>query len=618
MTVKQVIAALLCTPLAFSQTATQVTPDISTGNAIVRPYFPATLAPIRTADSTRIQDLTKAGKLYLTVQDAIALALENNIDLEVNRYAKSTLEWRVTRAEAGGALAGVPSNASQASGSTAGQGVLGSQQSAGVGGGNNAGGGRNTGNATITQVGPVVQVFDPSIQQATTFSHRSVPLANATNAAINVLIQGQRVYSASIQQGLVTGGSVTVSYNNRYLNENAPTDVLNPSLGTSLSVSLQHNLLQGFGRKLNERNIDVAKMNLGMSDLSFRTQVNQVVVNVLNNYWALSGAYEDLKSKETVLTTAEQFFNENKQRVELGALAEADLPSSQSQIATAKLNVATSLATLLQREVALKALISRNWISAGIVPLDRVTMPEKEDLDTLKELVTKAYANRSDLLTTRQNLKTNDISGLGTKNGLLPSVQAFATVTNSGLAGTPRFVKGQGGPDPYFVGGLLDSLGQIFRRNFPTESVGVFGSAKIHNRQAQADYGIDQLSTRQQELSLQKDLNQAQVDISNSVIALKQARVRYDAAKENTALSQQLVEAEDMKFKLGESTSYNVVVQHRDLATAKAGEISALVSYQNARVSLNSTLGITLEANSITLGEARAAKIVRASVIAVP
>ena len=168
-------------------------------------------------------------------------------------------------------------------------------------------------------------------------------------------------------------------------------------------------------------------------------------------------------------------------------------------------------------------------------------------------------------------------------------------------------------PNPYFVGGVGTALGQIFRRNFPTESIGAFFQAELRNRQAQADYGIDQLQLRQTQLTNQKDLKQAQVDIMNSVVALQQTRARYDAAVQNRILQQQLFEAEQKKFTLGSSTAYNVVQQQRDLAAAQSTEVAALVAYSNARVSLDQARGTTLEANHISIVEARTGKVGQAS-----
>ena len=183
------------------------------------------------------------------------------------------LAWQLERSSAGGALPGVPSGASQASSVTSGQGVQGSQAAAGVSGGGGTGGGGNAGNATISQVGPVAQTLDPSIQEATTFAHRTTPQSNSSQSQTQALVDSSRNHSATYQQGFVTGGSMSVNFKDSYLKENSPTNILNPSVAQSLSVSIQQNLLRGFGIAVNERNITVARNNLNMSDLAFRTTV---------------------------------------------------------------------------------------------------------------------------------------------------------------------------------------------------------------------------------------------------------------------------------------------------------------------------------------------------------
>ncbi len=202
-------------------------------------------------------------------------------------------------------------------------------------------------------------------------------------------------------------------------------------------------------------------------------------------------------------------------------------------------------------------------------------------------------------------MKASEVSALGTINGLLPSLQAFAIKSNAGTAGAPRVVYGQTA-NPYFVGGIGNALGQVFRNNFPSQSAGVFGQIQIYDRQAEADYAIDQLQLRQQQLVTAKDLNQAQVDVTNAVVALRQARARHEAAVQNRVLQEQLLDAEQKKFALGASTAYNVIQQQRDLAAARAAELSALVSWRSARIYLDQTTGGTLEANHVVLSSPNA------------
>ncbi len=593
-----------------------------------RPYLSTTVPPARLANSDRMKILIQAGKLYLTAHDAIALAIENNIDIESARYSPILSAWNLERSSAGGALPGVPSGASQSASVQSGQGVLGSQQAAGVNLAGSRGGASST-TTTVAQVGPVTPVLDPSIQESTTFGHRSNPQALTVLSRTGNLVQGVRTYLGSYQEGFLTGGTMTVSYGDHFLNENAQLDVLNPSSSATLSFSVQQNLLQGLGIKLNARNITVAKMNLQMSDLNFKTQVSGTVVNVLNTYYSLSADYDDLKAKQDALDTAQKFFDESRKRLDLGALSQLDVTTAESQIATSRLALVNSQVALSQRELQLKNLISRDGpgdavlANVQIVPVDHLVIPATDDIPPIKDLVQKALRDRSDLIMERTNLQATEISNLGTINGLLPSAGVLASRSTAGLSGTPKIVQLPGIPpftaDPYFQGGIGTALGQVFRQNFPTESIGVFGQVQIYDRAAQADYGIDQLSLRQQQLISAKDMNQAQVDVTNSVVALRQARARYDAAVQSTRLQQALLDAEEKKFSFGASTPYDVVVQQRDLASARASELAALVTWQSARINLDQTTGATLEANHISLVEAQKGTVAEASVLpAVP
>ncbi len=619
------IAASLCCLWPASLVLAQqesIEPVRPSAPVIWRPYLPADVPSVRLHNSTRLEGLIRAGNLYLTVRDAIALALENNIDLEVARYNPITAEWNLERAQAGGALPGVPAAAAQATSVASGQGVQGSQQAAGVSGGTSNSPTRSTGNATITQVGPTTQTLDPTVQEQSVFSHQSAPQQNSVESLTSVLIQNRRNYSWSLQEGFLTGGAATLTYTDHYLNENAPTDVLNPSSAPALAIQYQQNFLNGFGVAVNGRTISVRKINLQTSDLNFRTQLIGTVTNVLNAYYSLVADQEDIAAQKSALEAAQRLYDDTKKQVDIGTLADIESTRAESLVATSQQNLVNSESSRAQHELTLKNLISRNGIGdpqlarARVIPLDRIVIPEKDEIAPAGELVAKALANRSDLAAEKLNIKASEVSGLGTKSGLLPTLIGFASTTQSGLSGVGRTVtvttptsKFVENPNPYFVGGIGTGLGQVLRRDFPTNLVGQFFSAPIHNGQAQADYGIDQLQLRQQQLSTEKDLKQAQVDVLNSVIALRQARARYDASAKSRVLAQQLLEAEQKKFALGASTPYNVIQQQRDLAAAQSSEVAALVTYSNARVALDQTLGTTLETYQISIADARNGKV---------
>ncbi len=597
-----------------------IRPLAPAGPAVVRPYIPVAVPPARLTDSTRLGNLIRAGILYLSAQDAIALALENNIDIEVSRYNPLIAEWQLKRVEAGGALAGVTNSASQAGSVASGQGVTGSQSAAGVRPGGSQSSSGST-NASVSQVGPVTQTLDPSLQEASTFSHTSSPQANVTQSLTNNLISATRVYTGTFKQGFLSGGNVTVTYAGNSLRENSPTDLLNPSTAARLTLIVQQNLLQGFGAAVNGRTITVSRIGIGTSDLNFRKQVTQVVTQVLNAYYSLAADHTDLSAKRRAAEVAEEFVRNVQRQITLGTAADADLITAQSQAVSAQQAVVDSGASLRKQELTLKGLLSRTgtadplFAAARILPVDHLAIPEKDDLAPVSDMLRMAVARRPDLTVDRINEQTGEISALGTSNGLLPTLQVQASTSQSGLAGQARAVSGYGAPDSYFVGGIGSALGQAFRRDFPTNAVSLFFFTKLGNNQAQADFAIDRLQNRQTQLATRKDLAQVEVDIMNSVIAIQQSRARYDAAVHNRILQEQLFAGEQKKYDLGASTPFAVTQQQRDLINAQTQELSATVTYITARIALDETLGATLESNRVLIDDARNGKVARTSTL---
>ena len=300
------------------------------------------------------------------------------------------------------------------------------------------------GNSTIAQIGPTTQTLDPIIQASAAYSHKTTPEYNSIQSVTSVLLSNSRTYSTSLQQGFVEGGSITLSYNEHYLNENAASDVLNPSVAPSISISFQQNFLRGFGTAVGGRTIEVRRLNIGISDLNFRTTVESAIVNVLNAYYALAGDDEALKAKQAAFKAASEFLDENRKRVDLGALAALDVTSSESQLAAAQQDVILAETDFRLQELTLKNLLSRNGVadpllaSARIVVLDRLAIPAQEAQPPIEDLVKKALATRSDLAAEKANITTAEISALGTKNGVQPTVVAIGGTSQAGLAGTPH------------------------------------------------------------------------------------------------------------------------------------------------------------------------------------
>jgi outer membrane protein len=346
--------------------------------------------------------------------------------------------------------------------------------------------------------------------------------------------------------------------------------------------------------------------------------VSNTVNQVLNLYYALSAGYQDIKAKSNAVEVAQQFYNNSKVQERAGTLARLDVTTAESQLASAEYDLVNSQTTLRQQELQLKNLLSRRGLadpvlaSAQIVPLDRIAVPENDENPPLSELLKTALAHRSDLAAERLGIASSEISALGTRNGILPLLVGIVSESTAGLAGTPQIAVSPYGietSDPYFRGGIGTALGQVLRRDFPTNRAVVYYQTPLRNDQAQADYAIDQLQLRQSQVQLSKDLNQVAVDLSNYLVAMRQARGRYRAAVQTRILQQQLLDAEQKKLAGGASTPFNVVQQQRDLIAAQSSETAALVDYSNARVALDQTLGMTLEVNHVSIEEARSGKI---------
>lgn len=581
---------------------------------VEKPHLPVLLrsygAPVvptsRPGNSARLHELMRAGKLYLTVQDALALAIENNLDLEVNRYGPLLAQWALERAKAGGPVRGVPSASAQVTSVNAGVGVNGSVQSAGLSGTGGGGTGGNAGAATIQQVGAITPNLDPILQNTTLFDHLTQPQANTVVSQTNALVQSIHTYNTVFQQGLVSGGLLQYRSYEGYLKENSPTDSLNPAVGPHMDLYLRHNLLAGFGVKLNNRFIRIAQINTVASQDTFRSQLLNLTASVLNLYWDLVSANEELKIRQAALVMTQKFYEDTQKEVAAGAMPAVQLPRARAEVAGRRQDVVVAQYNVRQREVLLKDALTRQADpeveAAEIVALGRIEVPETDDFPPLRELVATAMAKRPDVAAARFQDQTSEIALLGTANPLLPSLQVQLQTYNRGVAGTPQFVDGQG-PNPYFIGGYGTALGQIFRRNFPNNQAAISFSAPLGNRQAQADYGIDQLQYRQSQVSRQRDTNQIIVDISNQVSALRQSRARYSAARDTRILQEQLLASERQKFSYGISTFNDIIIDQRALVASQISELNTKTTYARARVSLDQVLGETLEKNHISLDE---------------
>jgi outer membrane protein len=585
-----------------------VKPD---GPRLITPYMAPGIPEIRMYNSDRLHSLMRAGNLYLTVQDAIALAVENNLNLEVDRYGPLLADIALERARAGGPLRGVPSASQQNCTTTAGLGVSGTS-----GGGGCVGGGGSGAAGSIQQVGAITPNLDPVLQSTATFGHLTRPQANTVQSRTNALVDKVKTSSTVLQQGLLTGGTVQFQNFQQALTENSPSNQLNPAVGPHMDLVMRQNLLQGFGTKLNNRGIRIASINTPASREQFRSQLTDLVTNVINRYWDLAAITDELTARRRTFENAQKFLDDTRKEIAAGALPRVQLPRAEAEVATRTQEVVIAEANIQLRSNALKDLLTRTYDAAldaaGIITVDRIEVPETDDLPPLRTLVETAMKKRPDVAVARFRDQTGEINLAGTANPLLPSLQVSAQTFNRGAAGTPQATSGAT-PNQFFVGGYGTALGQIFRRNFPSQSASVSFSIPVGNRPAQGDYGIDQLQYRQSQLTSQRDTNNIVVDISARMSALRQARARYSTAKATRILQEQLLDFDRRKFASGMAQFNDIINDQRTLGIAQISEVNALANYAHARVALDQVLGETLERHQISLEEGLSGRVTKES-----
>jgi outer membrane protein TolC len=374
-------------------------------------------------------------------------------------------------------------------------------------------------------------------------------------------------------------------------------------------IYLRHDLLQGFGTGVNGRFIRVAQKNIQAAQVTFRSQLLNVVANVLNLYWDLVTDDDDLAVRQRAVDQAQKFYDDTRKQIELGVVPRFEASRAQANVTSSKQLLGIAQATAQQQENLLKNAISRNGLedelldAAQVVPLDHIEVPEQDNLSSLRDLVGKALANRPDVALAKINDETSEISAQGTANGVLPVLRGFAQVSASGLSGTSSPYEGIA-PEAYYVGGLGNALGQVFRDNFPSHRAALLFGGTIHNQVAQGDYGVEQLQLRQGDLVERRNQNQIVVDISNQMVALRQARARYSQAVDSRKLQEQLLEKSQQSFSFGAAMISDVEAAQTALVAAQETEVSSLSAYSHASIGLDQVLGQTLDVNHVSVEQA--------------
>jgi outer membrane protein TolC len=545
-------------------------------------------------NSPRLESLISGGKLELSLADALALALENNLDIAVQRYIPRFAQTDVLRTQSGQAARGftgalIPGGLSAGA---LGAGVTGAGAGSGVG---SAGG--ITGGGGAVQVGPTGN-FDPSLNFNFSWDRVSSPLNTTQVSGVPVSTGQTTAFSGSYAQLLPQGTSYSLTLSTQRQSSTQQFLRFNPAAVSRFALGFNQPLASGFGKLPNERFIRVARNNVKVADEVFQQQVITTVVTVANAYWDLAAARENVRVAEQSLGVSERLLKDNQFRVEVGTMSPLEVVSAEAEVAARTRDLTVARTNLQLQEAALKNLLSKKvdqaLDAAGIVIKDPMPEPRDSDLPALSVALGFALENRPDLRQAERNLQNQDVSNRFTENNLLPGVSVFGFYAGSGLYGDSS--AGQGG--------LWDALGQTFRADYPEYAGGATVSVPLRNRVAQADNIRSQLEGQQLRVGLQRSRNQVSLEVRQAVIGIIQGKAQVQAAHEATRLAREIWQGEQNKLEAGASTSYDVILRERDFVTAEQAELTAVAGYAKAMVELDRAMGATLRHNGIEFADA--------------
>jgi len=597
---------------------------------LIAPYKPHTIPAPNLNNAPRIESLLQNGKLMLSMNDAIALALENNMDIAIQRYNMGIADTDVLRTKAGATFLGTPFGVVQNTpgGATGG---LGSTTGTGPGGtsAGAAGAGAGLGGLVTSTLGlgPTVTSFDPivsaNLQMDRNYTQSSsifspIPVGNTNTGSANF----------SYLQGFQWGSNISVGFNNTHITSNNPTNTYTPFLSSNLQFRWTQHLLQGFGFAPNRRFIQIAKTNREISDVVFRLQVITTVDQIENMYWDLVNAYENVKVQQDALGLANKTLSDNKKQVEIGTLAPIEVVRAESTVATDQQALTVAQTNLELQQLLVKNALSRTLVDpaladAEVIPTDTMMLPEQEPVVPIQDLVDSGLSRRAELAEARMSLHNTAVSNKAIRNNLLPSLDLFAYYGGSGIGGdvNPILSTCQPGQNPIsdfcfdpnraappfrstHTVGYGNTLSQLVNSTSPDKGVGVSLSIPIRNRAAQALQIRSELEYRQAQMRLQQIENQIRIEVRNAQFAVQQNRAGVSAAQAAVDLAQQSLEAEQKKYALGASTTTLVLQQSSALTQSRSNLVGARAAYEKARVELDRATGQLLEHNGIDLSDA--------------
>lgn len=635
-TLRTLIVFTLVVSVSVAMAQQNTTYEIPRSNPLnfLSPYQPVKVPEPTFANTPRIDQLIKGNELRLSLQDAIALALENNLDLAIARYNLVIADTDLMRTRAGAEVRGVATGLVQG---TPGGGIGGfgsGAPGAGAGGTSGGAGGAGSGASGLVQstlgTGANIDSFDPVIDGSMNLQKSVVPLSSTVLTGVPLLQQNTATASFRYAQAFASGTSMTVGFDNQRNASNNRFADLQPELTSSFRLSIRQRLLAGFGFAPNMRFIRIAKNNREISDIAFKNQVVATVSQIQNIYWDLVNAYEDVRVRQRSLTLAEKTLSDNREQVRIGALPAIEITRAENEVTSRNQDLIRAQTQLQLQELLIKNAITRDIdessvAEAKVVPTDTMKIPEKEAVQPVQDLVAQALGSRPELAQARIDLTNRTISRKAANNALLPEVNLIAWYGGSGLAGNPNMAAGNvcGQPDappspdctPNVRRGFGGAFGDAFDATNPDKGVGVNISIPLRNRAAKADQIRSELEFRQAQMRLQQLKNQISIEVRNAQFAVQQNRGRVESAQKARDLAARTFEIEQKKHLLGASGSNEVLAANRDLAVAESTLVAAMSDYMKSVVELDRSIGNTLQHLGISIDDAEKGVVATAPVV---
>jgi outer membrane protein len=598
----------------------------------IGPYTPRHVGEPNLANTARIDQLMHDGKLYLSLNDAIALALENNLDIAIARYNLNIADTDVLRAKAGASILGVPLGIVQ---NTPGGGVggIGGQVGSGTGGTTVGAAGAGAGAAGLTSstlgLGPLINSFDPVLTGTLQEDHFSQQATSIFQGVLpgSSLAQNTGTVNFAYQQAFQWGTNLTLGFNNTRSTTNSFFSSLSPILNSGFKATLTQHLLQGHGFASNTRFIRIAKNNRELSDVAFRLQIITSVDQIENMYWDLVYAYENQRVKEESLTFSQKTLSDTKKQVEIGSLAPIESVRAQSTVAADQQALTVARTNLQLQQLVMKNALSRTLhdpalASAEVIPTSTMEVPENEQIQPTEDLVNEALRHRPELVESRITLNSVELSNKAVRSALLPTLDLFAYYGGLGVGGSQNASNLCANLDPQLQGfgcatsptptvGYGSTLNQLVNSTAPDKGLGLQLNIPLRNRAAQAVQIRSELEYRQTQMALQQTENRVSIEVRYAQYGVEQNQASVASAKAAVDYARQSLDAEQKKYQFGTSTTTAVLQTRSALATAESTLMSAMAAYEKSRVELDRAVGTLLDHNGISIDDAARGQVTR-------